>query len=56
MLADSSFVEMDLLPVKHTHTPSFGFLGGSAVKNPPVTARDTGSIPGLGRFHRPQSG
>ena len=25
------------------------FLGGSAVKNPPANARDTGWIPGLGR-------
>ena len=24
---------------------------GSVVKNPPVDAGDTGSIPGLGRFH-----
>ena len=31
---------------------SQGFLGGTVVKNPPVNAgeaRDTGSIPGLGR-------
>ena len=26
-----------------------GFPGGSAVKNPPANAGDTGSIPGLGR-------
>ena len=26
-----------------------GFPGGSAVKNPPVNAGDTGSIPGSGR-------
>ena len=26
-----------------------GFPGSSVVKNPPVTARDTGSVPGLGR-------
>ena len=26
-----------------------GFPGGSAVKNLPANARDTGSIPGLGR-------
>ena len=32
--------------------PSFccsGFPGGSAVKNPPADAGDTGSVPGLGR-------
>ena len=27
--------------------------GGSAVKNPPANAGDTGSIPGLGRSHMP---
>ena len=27
-----------------------GFLGGSVVKNPPVNAGDTVSIPGLGRY------
>ena len=27
-----------------------GFPGGSVVKNPPVNTRDTGSIPGAGRF------
>ena len=26
-----------------------GFPGGSVVKNPPASARDLGSIPGLGR-------
>ena len=27
------------------------FPGGSVVENPPVNARDTGSIPGVGRSH-----
>ena len=27
------------------------FPGGPMVKSPPACARDTGSIPGLGRFH-----
>ena len=27
-----------------------GFTGGSAVKNPPANAGDSGSIPGWGRF------
>ena len=31
------------------------FPGGTVVKNPPANAGDTGSIPGLGRFHMPQS-
>ena len=30
-------------------TPMCGFLGGSAVKNPPADAGDAGSIPRLGR-------
>ena len=29
-----------------------GFPGGSVVKHPPANARDTGSIPGLGRPHK----
>ena len=31
------------------------FPGGPLVKNPPANAGDTGSIPGLGRFHMQQS-
>ena len=31
------------------------FLGGPVLKNPPVNAGDTGSIPGLGRSHMPRS-
>ena len=31
------------------------FPGGSVVKNPPANAGDTGSSPGLGRSHMPQS-
>lgn len=30
------------------------FPGGPMVKNPPANSRDTGSIPGLGGFYRPQ--
>ena len=32
-----------------------GFPGGVVVKNPPANAGDTGSSPGLGRSHMPQS-
>ena len=32
-----------------------GFPGGAVVENLPVNARDTGSSPGLGRSHMPQS-
>ena len=31
------------------------FPGGTVGKNIPANARDIGSIPGLGRFHMPQS-
>ena len=31
------------------------FPGGAVVKNPPANAGDTGSIPGLGRYHMPRS-
>ena len=31
------------------------FPGGAVVKNPPANAGDTGSIPGPGRSHVPQS-
>jgi len=31
------------------------FPGGPVVKNGPVNAGDMGLIPGLGRFHMPQS-
>ena len=30
------------------------FLGGPVAKISPADARDTGSIPGLGRFHMPR--
>ena len=32
-----------------------GFPGGAVVKNPPANAGDTGSCPGRGRSHMPQS-
>ena len=32
-----------------------GFPGSLANKNPPANAGDTGSTPGQGRFHMPQS-
>ena len=33
----------------------WGFPGGTVVKNPPANAGGTGSSPGLGRSHMPQS-
>ena len=32
-----------------------GFPGGAVVENPPANAGDTGSSPGLGRYHMPRS-
>ena len=32
-----------------------GFPGGTVGENPPANVWDTGSIPGLGRFHMPQT-
>ena len=32
-----------------------GFLGGLVVESPPANTGDTGSTPGLGRSHVPQS-
>ena len=34
---------------------SWDFPGGAVVKNPPAKAGDTGSSPGPGRSHMPQS-
>ena len=31
------------------------FLGGTVDRNPPANAGHTGSVPGLGGFHTPQS-
>ena len=32
-----------------------GFTGGSVVKNPPASVRESGSVPGPGRFHMSRS-
>ena len=36
-------------------TLTTGFPGGAVVENPPANEGDTGSIPGPGRSHMPQS-
>ena len=41
--------------VKTKRNPLGGFPGGAVVKNPPANAGDTGSSPGPGRSHMPQS-
>jgi hypothetical protein len=38
---------------KMNETIEEDFPGGTVVKNLPVNAGDTGSIPGLGRLHMP---
>ena len=35
--------------------PAWDFPGSQVVKNLPANAGDTSLIPGLGRFHMPQS-
>ena len=42
---DRVFTEL----IKNEVCPNPGFPGGSVVKNPPASAGDLGSIPGLGR-------
>ena len=44
-------VKMDLLK----KLAGWDFPGGAVVKNPPANAGDTGSSPGPGRSHMPQS-
>ena len=39
----------------YIYSVSQDFPGGPVVKNPSTNARDTGSIPGLGRSHMPES-
>ena len=36
-------------------TSNVGFPGGAVVKNPPVSAGDSGSSPGPGRSHMPRN-
>ena len=46
---------MENIKGSQTEFQKEGFPGGSLVKNLPANARDTGSSPGLGRPHMPQS-
>ena len=43
------------LPLKTKSQAQQDFPGGAVVKNPPASAGDMGSIPGLGRSHMLQS-
>ena len=50
----------DIWPLKKTEflyskKTNEGFAGGAVVENLPANAGDTGSSPGLGRSHMPQS-
>ena len=56
MYIDPSFLSMfsnDLVTLLFQRTRLVDVPGGSVIKNPPVSAGDTGLIPGLGRFHLP---
>ena len=50
-----SFKEIILLKTSCKNAYILGFPGGAVVKNPPANAGDTGSSPGPGRSHMPQS-
>ena len=41
--------------VRDERKEAWDFPGGTVVKNPPANAGDTGSRPGPGRSHMPQS-
>ena len=41
-------------PQNHLYKKTESFPGGPVVNNPPANAKDTGSIPGLGRLHMPR--
>ena len=43
----------NLMPVIYRHKTIQDFLAGPVVKNLPADTGDMGSIPGLGRSHRP---
>ena len=49
------FLVVSLLSTVKNISPLWGFPGGTMVKNPPANAGDTGSSPGPGRSHMPQS-
>ena len=55
LLGQSYLTVSSLSPTKlnvlTTLNPTLGFPGGSMIKNPPISAGDMGSIPGLGRSH-----
>ena len=49
------FLEKLNLALRPEAAKSNDFPGGAVDKNRPASAGDTGSIPGLGRLHMPQS-
>ena len=49
---------VDIIPNETSQSKKYkywGFPGGAVVENLPANAGDTGSSPGLGRSHMPQS-
>ena len=55
MATRDQYLELNGTSMCPTEKQNQGFPGGSAVKNPPANAGDTGSIPSPGRPHMPQS-
>ena len=51
----SSVISLVYKEFSYQNLESRGFPGGAVVKNPPANAGDTGSSPGPGRSHMPQS-
>ena len=52
---NNSKICMETRKIPNNQSNLEDFPGGAVVKNPPANARDTGSSPGLGRFHMPWS-
>ena len=54
-LLPCSLIVSDTQLLNYLKVSGRDFPGGAVVENPPAKAGDTGSSPGLGRSHRPQS-
>ena len=48
-------MDLDTTLGNNLNYDTWDFPGGTVVKNPPANAGDTGSSPGPGRAHMPQS-
>ena len=52
----ATWMQLELIILSEIKRERQGFPGGAVVENLPANAGDTGSGPGLGRSHMPQSG